>query len=71
MDHDHETGETRGMLCSACNKMLGFARDDPEILRRALEYLHFWDVTVNEIAGTAPKKRAKALGLSDLIPEGW
>ena len=39
IDHDHETGFVRGILCSLCNTLLGHAKDDPEILRKAAEYL--------------------------------
>lgn len=41
VDHDHRTGEVRGLLCATfCNhKMLGGARENPEILRRAADYL--------------------------------
>lgn len=35
-DHNHDTGEFRGWLCSPCNKALGFLRDNPAYIR-ALE----------------------------------
>jgi hypothetical protein len=39
VDHCHETGNVRGLLCGPCNKMLGMARDTPSILQRAIKYL--------------------------------
>ncbi len=39
VDHDHETGNVRGLLCNTCNLMLGHAKDDSWILTRAIEYL--------------------------------
>lgn len=39
IDHDHSTGKFRGVLCSSCNKMLGGAKDNPEILRLGAKYL--------------------------------
>lgn len=39
IDHCHTSGVVRGLLCSACNKGIGFLRDDPELLREAIKYL--------------------------------
>lgn len=38
VDHCHTSGEVRDLLCSNCNSALGFANDDPELLRRMAEY---------------------------------
>lgn len=39
IDHDHETGAVRGLLCNRCNTMLGQSRDNPERLEAGAEYL--------------------------------
>jgi hypothetical protein len=39
VDHDHETNRVRALLHDRCNRMLGCARDNPEVLRRAAAYL--------------------------------
>ena len=39
IDHDHETGQVRGLLCRGCNLMLGHARENPDTLIAAAAYL--------------------------------
>ena len=39
VDHDHETGKIRGLLCVNCNLLLGHAKDDIKILALAIQYL--------------------------------
>jgi Recombination endonuclease VII len=40
IDHDHDTGKVRGLLCHHCNTALGHARDNPAILRAMIDYLN-------------------------------
>lgn len=39
IDHDHETGQRRGILCGHCNRAIGLAGDDPPRLRRMARYI--------------------------------
>jgi post-segregation antitoxin (ccd killing protein) len=39
VDHDHSTGDVRGLLCVACNNALGAFRDSPDVLATAAEYV--------------------------------
>jgi hypothetical protein len=40
IDHDHVTGNIRGLLCNACNKGLGFFKDNPTLLMKAMEWVN-------------------------------
>jgi len=39
VDHCHATGRVRGILCVNCNRVIGWAGDDPARLRRLADYL--------------------------------
>ena len=39
VDHCHDTGKVRGLLCSMCNTAIGKLNDSVELLQRAIEYL--------------------------------
>lgn len=39
VDHNHVTGEVRGLLCDRCNRLLGYARESIPILQNAINYL--------------------------------
>lgn len=39
VDHNHQTGELRGLLCGRCNKGLGLFRDNKNLLKQAIIYL--------------------------------
>lgn len=43
LDHCHETGLVRGVLCRPCNALLGNAADDPAILDAASKYIRASD----------------------------
>ncbi|APU39564.1 recombination endonuclease VII [Streptomyces sp. TN58] len=48
VDHDHQTGKVRGVLCFSCNAALGQFKDRPDVMRRAAAYVegHAWKPTI-------------------------
>jgi hypothetical protein len=66
VDHDHVTGTVRGVLCFTCNAALGQFQDDPEIIRRAADYLegNVWQpIQVAPGVSQLPSSRLAALAL--------
>lgn len=39
VDHNHETGQIRGLLCSNCNYLVGHCKEDRDVLLEAVKYL--------------------------------
>jgi hypothetical protein len=39
VDHCHNTGKVRGILCDTCNRCMGLLKDDPDLLMSAAAYL--------------------------------
>jgi len=40
IDHNHSTGEIRGLLCDMCNRAIGMLGDNPERVKQAYDYLN-------------------------------
>lgn len=40
VDHDHVTGQVRALLCTRCNPLVGFAKEDAKRLEMAATYLN-------------------------------
>lgn len=49
VDHNHTTGAVRGLLCTACNKMIGLAGDSKDTLAKAIKYLEKHEVAENVV----------------------
>ena len=39
VDHNHETGDVRGLLCGHCNSLIGYAAENSDVLSSAMLYL--------------------------------
>jgi Recombination endonuclease VII len=76
IDHDHKTGQVRGLLCNCCNKAIGTVKDNPATLRKAADYLELVNVkdkllNISEAYGpVTPAHRAEIIGLTE-IHQDW
>jgi hypothetical protein len=42
VDHNHTTGQVRDLLCHNCNFVIGYAKEDVDILKAVIQYLEIW-----------------------------
>lgn len=56
VDHNHETNEIRDLLCTACNKLIGLANEDRDVLLSAIKYLdrHSGEAVVSPLYRVTP-----------------
>jgi len=59
VDHNHRSGENRGLLCDSCNLILGLAKDSQELLRRLIVYLQKHDGANFEFVETNPETASR------------
>lgn len=43
LDHNHSTGELRGLLCQACNVALGYTEENISRLTKMIEYIMLYN----------------------------
>lgn len=48
IDHDHQTGVVRRLLCHNCNVAIGHLRDDPQLIRAAATYIETFQAPTTE-----------------------
>ena len=57
LDHDHNTGVVRGLLCGRCNTALGQMQDDPRLIRQLALYAETHAGLHASFAGAGPAWR--------------
>jgi hypothetical protein len=41
VDHEHQTGKIRGLLCTRCNHIIGYLEKKPELIKKFLDYINY------------------------------
>jgi hypothetical protein len=57
VDHCHQTGKVRGLLCEDCNRGLGCFSDEPALLQTALNYISGTDLFYHVQSPNVPGQR--------------
>lgn len=74
VDHDHETGKVRGLLCRPCNTALGLLQDNAALVERARCYLeHPWETeeSITPMLGNpAPEPGTCSCGCGEKVAPG-
>ena len=65
VDHNHVTGEVRGLLCNYCNHRVVGRHRDPDLLQRVADYLRQgtdWFVPVKKKRPRKTRRKVKSIG---------
>ncbi len=46
IEHNHQTGKVRGLVCHKCNVVIGMCEENVEVLQKAIEYLNKNSTTI-------------------------
>jgi antirestriction protein ArdC len=60
VDHDHRTGQVRGVLCFRCNSALGYVNDNPNIIRAMGDYLSNFNGRATDLLDNEPSGAVNA-----------
>ena len=61
IDHDHSTGNVRGLLCSNCNTGLGMIGDTRESVLAALAYLDRYERRIKRCAAESSSRTCRSI----------
>lgn len=70
VDHDHETGEVRGLLCRPCNLGIGYLKDSIPKLQGAINYLTKTHLEAGEPLTKETMQKLKEIGLRRMAENG-